>query len=183
MVISSQPLPAKVWQRIKDPYVDMLTLDNTVYRISAIPELGSGIVTWSSDLPLQQRIRQQLFFLAPCRHFHQPARHLAAAASLPRHLRSPRNSMLDALNSKRFRFTISRLFRCRTGKIAGAEALARWRAARWHFFIAGYLYSLAEQTGLITQLTEDIVRKIFTDLGPWPAAAAGSAHIHQPVGR
>nr|VXZ87887.1 Uncharacterized membrane protein YjcC [Klebsiella pneumoniae] len=34
-------------------------------------------------------------------------------------------------------------------------------------FIAGYLYSLAEQTGLITQLTEDIVRKIFTDLGPW----------------
>ncbi|HBW7241579.1 TPA: EAL domain-containing protein [Klebsiella pneumoniae] len=26
---------------------------------------------------------------------------------------------------------------------------------------------LAEQTGLITQLTEDIVRKIFADLGPW----------------
>lgn len=25
----------------------------------------------------------------------------------------------------------------------------------------------AEQTGLITQLTEDIVRKIFADLGPW----------------
>ncbi len=62
MVISSQPLPAKVWQRIKDPHVDMLTLDNTVYRIQRIPELGSGIVTWSSTLPLQQRIRQQLFF-------------------------------------------------------------------------------------------------------------------------
>lgn len=58
MVISSQPLPAKVWQRIKDPHVDMLTLDNTVYRIQRIPELGSGIVTWSSTLPLQQRIRQ-----------------------------------------------------------------------------------------------------------------------------
>ncbi|STT52961.1 cyclic diguanylate phosphodiesterase (EAL) domain-containing protein [Klebsiella pneumoniae] len=37
MVISSQPLPAKVWQRIKDPHVDMLTLDNTVYRSSAFP--------------------------------------------------------------------------------------------------------------------------------------------------
>ncbi len=65
MVISSQPLPAKVWQRIKDPHVDMLTLDNTVYRIQRIPELGSGIVTWSSTLPLQQRIRQQLFFWLP----------------------------------------------------------------------------------------------------------------------
>ena len=56
MVISSQPLPAKVWQRIKNPHVDMLTLDNTVYRIQRIPEMGSGIVTWSSTLPLQQRI-------------------------------------------------------------------------------------------------------------------------------
>ncbi|PLE26997.1 CSS-motif domain-containing protein, partial [Klebsiella pneumoniae] len=65
LVISSQPLPAKVWQRIKDPHVDMLTLDNTVYRIQRIPELGSGIVTWSSTLPLQQRIRQQLFFWLP----------------------------------------------------------------------------------------------------------------------
>lgn len=37
MVISSQPLPDTVWQRIKDPHVNMLTLDNTVYRIQRIP--------------------------------------------------------------------------------------------------------------------------------------------------
>ncbi|MFS9573634.1 CSS-motif domain-containing protein, partial [Klebsiella quasipneumoniae] len=98
MVISSQPLPAKVWQRIKDPHVDMLTLDNTVYRIQRIPELGSGIVTWSSTLPLQQRIRQQLFFWLPAGIFTS----LLATwllLRLLRHLRSPRNSMLDALNS------------------------------------------------------------------------------------
>lgn len=65
MVISSQPLPDTVWQRIKDPHVNMLTLDNTVYRIQRIPELGSGIVIWSSTLPLQQRIRQQLIFWLP----------------------------------------------------------------------------------------------------------------------
>ncbi len=40
MVISSQPLPDTVWQRIKDPHVNMLTLDNTVYRIQRIPGAG-----------------------------------------------------------------------------------------------------------------------------------------------
>ncbi|MHB3886754.1 EAL domain-containing protein [Klebsiella pneumoniae] len=134
MVISSQPLPAKVWQRIKDPHVDMLTLDNTVYRIQRIPELGSGIVTWSSTLPLQQRIRQQLFFWLPAGIFTS----LLATwllLRLLRHLRSPRNSMLDALNSE---------------------------AIQVH-----YQPIISLQDGLITQLTEDIVRKIFTDLGPW----------------
>ena len=77
MVISSQPLPAKVWQRIKDPHVDMLTLDNTVYRIQRIPQLGSGIVTWSSTCRCSSAFDSAV--LLALRHFHQPARHLAAA--------------------------------------------------------------------------------------------------------
>ncbi len=75
MVISSQPLPAKVWQRIKDPHVDMLTLDNTVYRIQRIPELGSGIVTPVFNLAAAAAHSTAAVLLAPCRHFHQPARH------------------------------------------------------------------------------------------------------------
>ncbi len=166
MVISSQPLPAKVWQRIKDPHVDMLTLDNTVYRIQRIPELGSGIVTWSSTLPLQQRIRQQLFFWLPAGIFTS----LLATwllLRLLRHLRSPRNSMLDALNSGSDSGSLSADYFVAGRENCRGRGPGPLAAARWHFFIAGYLYSLAEQTGLITQLTEDIVRKIFTDLGPW----------------
>ncbi len=118
MVISSQPLPAKVWQRIKDPHVDMLTLDNTVYRIQRIPELGSGIVTWSSTLPLQQRIRQQLFFWLPAGIFTS----LLATwllLRLLRHLRSPRNSMLDALNSEAIQVHYQPIISLQDGKIAG----------------------------------------------------------------
>lgn len=103
MVISSQPLPAKVWQRIKDPHVDMLTLDNTVYRIQRIPELGSGIVTWSSTLPLQQRIRQQLFFWLPAGIFTS----LLATWLLLRLLRHATACWTPSI-PKRFRFTISR---------------------------------------------------------------------------
>ncbi|EJM0961558.1 EAL domain-containing protein [Klebsiella pneumoniae] len=166
MVISSQPLPAKVWQRIKDPHVDMLTLDNTVYRIQRIPELGSGIVTWSSTLPLQQRIRQQLFFWLPACIFTS----LLATwllLRLLRHLRSPRNSMLDALNSEAIQVHYQPIISLQEGKIAGAEALARWQQPDGTFLSPDIFIPLAEQTGLITQLTEDIVRKIFTDLGPW----------------
>ncbi|MBK2389459.1 EAL domain-containing protein [Klebsiella pneumoniae] len=140
MVISSQPLPAKVWQRIKDPHVDMLTLDNTVYRIQRIPELGSGIVTWSSTLLLLRLLR---------------------------HLRSPRNSMLDALNSEAIQVHYQPIISLQEGKIAGAEALARWQQPDGTFLSPDIFIPLAEQTGLITQLTEDIVRKIFADLGPW----------------
>ncbi|WP_274818419.1 EAL domain-containing protein [Klebsiella pneumoniae] len=166
MVISSQPLPAKVWQRIKDPHVDMLTLDNTVYRIQRIPELGSGIVTWSSTLPLQQRIRQQLFFWLPAGIFTS----LLATwllLRLLRHLRSPRNSMLDALNSEAIQVHYQPIISLQEGKIAGAEALARWQQPDGTFLSPDIFIPLAEQTGLITQLTEDIVRKIFADLGPW----------------
>ncbi len=133
MVISSQPLPAKVWQRIKDPYVDMLTLDNTVYRIQRIPELGSGIVTWSSTLPLQQRIRQQLFFWLPAGIFTS----LLATwllLRLLRHLRSPRNSMLDALNSEAIQVYYQPIISLQDGKIAGAEALARWQQPDGTFY-------------------------------------------------
>ncbi|HBZ0078073.1 cyclic diguanylate phosphodiesterase (EAL) domain-containing protein [Klebsiella pneumoniae] len=134
MVISSQPLPAKVWQRIKDPHVDMLTLDNTVYRIQRIPELGSGIVTWSSTLPLQQRIRQQLFFWLPAGIFTS----LLATwllLRLLRHLRSPRNSMLDALNSEAIQVHYQPIISLQDGKIAGAEALARWQRPEVHISI------------------------------------------------
>ncbi len=182
MVISSQPLPAKVWQRIKDPHVDMLTLDNTVYRIQRIPELGSGIVTGL------QPCRCSSAFDSSCSSGSLPA--FSPACSPPRlllrllrHLRSPRNSMLDALNSEAIQVYYQPIISLQDGKIAGAEALARWQQPDGTFLSPDIFIPLAEQTGLITQLTEDIVRKIFTDLGPSAAAAAGSAHIHQPVGR
>ena len=131
MVISSQPLPAKVWQRIKDPHVDMLTLDNTVYRIQRIPELGSGIVTWSSTLPLQQRIRQQLFFWLPAGIFTSLLATAAAASA-----KAPALTAQQYAGRPQFRsdsgslsadYFVAGRENCRGG---GPGPLA---AARWHF--------------------------------------------------
>ncbi len=181
MVISSQPLPAKVWQRIKDPHVDMLTLDNTVYRIQRIPELGSGIVTGL------QPCRCSSAFDSSCSSGSLPAfspacSPLAAAASA----KAPALTAQQHAGRPQFRsdsglLSADNLVAGRENRRGrGAGPLA---ATRRHLLSPDIFIPLAEQTGLITQLTEDIVRKIFTDLGPSAAAAAGSAHIHQPVGR
>lgn len=182
MVISSQPLPAKVWQRIKDPHVDMLTLDNTVYRIQRIPELGSGIVTWSSTLPLQQRIRQQLFFWLPAGIFTS----LLATwllLRLLRHLRSPRNSMLDApqFRSDSGLLSADNLVAGRENRRGrGAGPLA---ATRRHLFIAGYFYSSGRADRADYAADGRYRQENFYRSRSLAAAAAGSAHIHQPVGR
>ncbi|SQC60168.1 cyclic diguanylate phosphodiesterase (EAL) domain-containing protein [Klebsiella pneumoniae] len=166
MVISSQPLPAKVWQRIKDPHVDMLTLDNTVYRIQRIPRAGLWHRNLVFNLAAAAAHSTAAVLLAPCRHFHQPARHLAAAASA----KAPALTAQQHAGRPQFRSdsgSLSADYFVAGREIAGAEALARWQQPDGTFLSPDIFIPLAEQTGLITQLTEDIVRKIFADLGPW----------------
>jgi len=75
--------------------------------------------------------------------------------------------MLDALNSNAIQVYYQPIISLQTGKIAGAEALARWRQPDGSYLSPDIFIPLAEQTRLITRLTEDIVRKIFADLGTW----------------
>ncbi|UMX82934.1 EAL domain-containing protein [Klebsiella pneumoniae] len=90
--------------------------------------------------------------------------------------------MLDALNSEAIQVHYQPIILARTENCRG-RGPARWQYARWHFLSPDIFIPLAEQTGLITQLTEDIVRKIFTDLGPGRGSGRKCTHIHQPVGR
>jgi sensor c-di-GMP phosphodiesterase-like protein len=86
---------------------------------------------------------------------------------LLRTLRSPRYGMLDALHSDAIQVHYQPIVSLKDGKIVGAEALARWQQPDGSFLSPDIFIPLAEETGLITHLTEDIVRKIFADLGPW----------------
>ncbi|MCP6680539.1 EAL domain-containing protein, partial [Klebsiella pneumoniae] len=80
------------------------------------------------------------------------------------HLPSPRNSLLDALNSQPIQVHYHPIISLQHGQIAGAEALARWQQPAGTFLSPDIFTPLAEQTVLITPLTEEIVRKIVTDL-------------------
>lgn len=65
VIISSEPLNPVVWEQIKHLDGQTLTVDNTVYRLHRIPELGLAIATWSSTLPLQEKFRHQLVLWLP----------------------------------------------------------------------------------------------------------------------
>ncbi len=53
------------------------------------------------------------------------------------------------------------------GKIVGAEALVRWPQSDGSFLSPDTFIPLAEQTGLMPQLTALIIEKVFEDMGPW----------------
>ncbi|MXG37478.1 EAL domain-containing protein, partial [Escherichia coli] len=65
VITSSEPLDPVVWEQIKHLDGQTLTVDNTVYRLHRIPELGLAIATWSSTLPLQEKFRHQLVLWLP----------------------------------------------------------------------------------------------------------------------
>lgn len=166
IIISSQPLNAAAWKQIKHLNVETLTLNNIVYRLHRIPELGLAIATWSSTLPLQKKLHQQLILWLPIGLFTSILASFLLLRLL-RRLRSPRYGMLDALNSNAIQVYYQPIISLQSGKIAGAEALARWKQPDGSFLSPDIFIPLAEQTGLITRLTEDIVRQIFADLGTW----------------
>ena len=165
-IVSSEKIDPLIWEKIKNQSAKTLTLDNTVFRIHRIPELGLGIATWSSTLPLQERWRHQLLLWVPIGLFTSLLASFLILRLL-RRLRSPRYAMLDALNSNAIQVYYQPIVSLQSGKIAGAEALARWKQPDGSFLSPDIFIPLAEQTGLITRLTEDIVRTIFADLGPW----------------
>ncbi|WEF27121.1 EAL domain-containing protein [Klebsiella aerogenes] len=166
IVISSQPLDPAIWARIKNLNSKTLTLDNTVYRVHVIPELGLGVASWSSTRPLHERLHQQLMLWLPIGLFTSLLASFLLLRLL-RRLRSPRYGMLDALQSNAIQVYYQPIVSLQDGKIVGAEALARWEQPDGTFLSPDIFIPLAEQTGLITRLTEDIVRKIFADLGHW----------------
>lgn len=58
----------------------------------------------------------------------------------------------------------------RTGKFAGTEALARWHHPEWGTILPGRFIALAEQSGLIEQLTDAMLKLAIADVESWKAS-------------
>ncbi len=57
-----------------------------------------------------------------------------------------------------------------TGRISGVEALARWRHPAYGALGAGTLFSVAEASDYLVQLSEHIHRKVVAAAAAWPAS-------------
>jgi len=60
-----------------------------------------------------------------------------------------------------------------TGRIAGVEALARWRHPSFGELGAGTLFSVAERSDYLVQLSDHVLRKALREAAEWPAALDG----------
>jgi diguanylate cyclase (GGDEF)-like protein len=56
----------------------------------------------------------------------------------------------------------------KTGRIVGAEALIRWRHPEYGMVSPGKFVPIAEQTGLILQMTEFVLEQVGADIRNWP---------------
>ncbi|VFS90132.1 phage resistance protein [Kluyvera cryocrescens] len=130
------------------------------------PELQVSILTWSSTLPLSERLHHQLLIWMPAGIL------ISLLASwliirVLRRLQSPHQQMRDALNNAEISVNYQPIVSLTDGRVVGCEALARWKQADGSYLSPDIFIPLAEESGLITRLTENVVKRVFRDLGKW----------------
>ncbi|MGU3521742.1 EAL domain-containing protein [Enterobacteriaceae bacterium C23F] len=166
LIAQSAPFDLRLWQQERHIGNHTVARNGVLYNFRDYPDIGISQVVWASAAPLTAKWHQQLFLWLP----------LGVIMSLigtwlilrmVRNLQSPYHRMLDAINARSLDVYYQPIVSLRSGKIVGAEALARWRQPDGTFLSPEIFVPMAEQTGLITRLTQLIVEKVFEDLGAW----------------
>lgn len=163
---SSSHLEIPLLNRLQQAEDNHLQYDGTLYNIHNVPDLGIAIVTWSSLRPLQENWLNQLYFWLPFGILLSVLTTGFVLRILKR-LQSPRHRLLDAINAREIVVHYQPIVELSSGRIIGAEALARWPQQDKSYLSPDIFVPLAEQTGLITNLTALIIEQVFEDLGEW----------------
>lgn len=140
--------------------------NGNLYTLHTVSELGIGIVTWSSLRPLTTSWHHQLYFWLPFGVLFS----LVTAwfvLQILRRLQSHRHRLIDAINAREFEVYYQPIVALDSGKITGAEALARWPQPDGSYLSPDIFVPFAEQNGLISRLTMLVMEKVFEDMGEW----------------
>lgn len=121
---SSNKLDPHIRNMVMGQKVSSIQYNGSMYIMKPVPELGFTIVAWAALKPLAETWHQQLIFWLP---FGILISLLAAFFVLRvlRRIQSPRNRLLDAINSRDIVIHYQPIVALCSGKIVGAEALAR----------------------------------------------------------
>lgn len=163
---SSGNLDMQVFHQLQQEGNSHLQHNGMMYSIRNVPELGFSIVAWASMTPLKESWHHQLFFWLPIGILLS----LVSAwfvLRILRRLQSPRHVLLDAINARELQVYFQPIVALSSGRMVGAEALARWRQPDGSYLSPDVFITLAEQTGLTPQLTALIIEKVFEDMGAW----------------
>lgn len=167
IVTSSGRLPTDILQNLQqDNDTFHLQKEGVIYNARPFPELGITVVSWASTLPLQKIWHRQALIWLPAGILIGL---LTAAFVLRilRRLQSPHHQLQEAIQRREIKVYYQPIISLRTGKVVGAEALARWPQSDGSFLSPEIFVALAQQTGLTTPLTRLIIESVFDDLGKW----------------
>lgn len=166
LIASNGGFDPAIWQQARQSTLTHFQRKGTLYDVRRFPELGLAIVTAASLAPLEKNLHRQLLIWLPV----GVVMSLLIAfllLRLLRRLQSPHSRMRDAINAREIEVYYQPIISLSSGKVVGAEALARWRQADGRFLTPDIFIPLAEQSGLMPQLTKLIIETVFSDLGPW----------------
>ncbi|WJT04161.1 EAL domain-containing protein [Leclercia adecarboxylata] len=163
---SSNSLDMQVFNEMQRTNSMHFQHNGAMYNVHNVPDLGFAIVTWASLKPLKESWHHQLYFWLP---FGILISLLTAWFILRvlRRLQSPRHRLLDAINAREFQVHFQPIVALNSGRLTGAEALARWPQPDGSYLSPDIFVSLAEQTGLTNSLTTLIIEKVFEEMGEW----------------
>lgn len=166
VVASSSALAPNILEFTQETAPRHLEDHGIVYEIRPFPEMGITIVSWASTLPLEKIWYRQALIWVP---IGIVIGLLAATFILRilRRLQSPHHRLQDAINNRDIKVHYQPIVSLSSGKVVGAEALARWPQNDGTYLSPEIFIVLAEQTGLTEQLTSLIIETVFEDMGKW----------------
>lgn len=166
VVASSAPLPSSVWQKVLTEKLTQYEDAGNVYSIYRNTQANFAVVVWASTHPLKAASREQLMLWLP---IGMMASLLMAfvVLRLLKKLQSPRYRLLNAIHARQLSVCYQPIMRLSDEQCIGVEALVRWPQEDGSVLTPDIFIPLAEQTGLISQLTRLVTEIVFSELSDW----------------
>lgn len=166
IVASNGTMPSTIWEtRIKQGQ-NSFQYENMAYEIRREDNLGVAMIAWTPITPLSVAWSQQLLLWLPI----GIAFSLAAGWYITRllqQLQSPQSRIIYAIKKREFTVMYQPIVDLQNGRCVGAEILVRWKQQDGSYLSPDIFIPLAEETGVITQITHQVIDKLFTETGEW----------------
>lgn len=166
VVVSSAPLSASVWDTVQAKQLSRYEEAENVYSIFRNRQANFAVVVWASSHPMKAASRQQLMIWLPVGILVS----LLLAMLVLRYLKqiqSPRYRLMEAIHSRQLTVCYQPIMRLSNRQCVGVEALVRWPQTDGSQLTPDIFIPLAEQTGLISDVTRLVIETVFSELGEW----------------
>lgn len=166
VIASSVPIKAIAWKLEAKRGLRSYEFQNSAYVIRRENNLGLAMIAWAPLSPLRHSWYKQLLIWLPIGMGFSLGAGMYITRVL-RRLQSPRARLTDAINNNEFTVKYQPIVDLQNGECVGAEILLRWKQPDGSWLSPDVFIPLAEENGLITVLTEQVIEKLFTEMGSW----------------